>query len=73
MTNNGHALSKRRKVEQAADYWKQFGNGDIFSQAVRKKSRLEQEKENANKARLKESEKVLKQDAGKKKGIVLII
>lgn len=24
------AMSKRRKIEMANDYWKQFGNGDIF-------------------------------------------
>lgn len=67
------AMSKRRKIEQANDYWKQFGNGDIFGQVVKKKSKLEQEKENAQKARIKESEKELKTEGSKKKGIVLMI
>ena len=40
---------------------------------MKKKSKLEQDKENALKARLKESEQSLKLDANKKKGIVLII
>ena len=67
------AMTKRRKIDQANDYWKQFGNGDIFGQVVKKKSKLEQEKENAAKARLKESEQTLKIEGNKKKGIVLII
>ena len=66
-------VRKRRKVEEANDYWKQFENGDFFGQVVKKKSKLEQDKENALKARLKELETALKLDASKKKGIVLII
>jgi len=40
---------------------------------VKKKSKLEQEKENANKAQIQESEKRLKTEGSKKKGIVLMI
>ena len=68
-----HSLSKRRKVEQANDYWKQFGNGDFCGSTIKKKSQIEQDKENANKARLQESEKNLKTEGQKKKGMVLLI
>ena len=49
-------MTKRRKIEKANDYWKQFDNGD-WGAVVKKKSKLEIEKENAMKARIKEQEK----------------
>ena len=74
MKEQGYGLSKKRKIEQANDYWNQFGNGgDIFGQIVKKKSRLEVEKENAMKAKIQETEKTLKRDGSKKKGLVLMI
>ena len=27
--NQSHMATKRRKIDQANDYWKQFGNGDF--------------------------------------------
>ena len=73
MKEAGYALSKRRKVEEANKYWEQFGNGDIFGQVVKKKSRLEVEKENALKAKMQETEKTLKTEGSKKKGLVLML
>ena len=68
------AMTKKQKVEQSENYWQQFGNGDIFSQTVKKKSKLELDKENASKARLKAREKELKQknQKGKGKDVVLL-
>ena len=73
MKEAGYALSKRRKVEEANKYWEQFGNGDIFGQVVKKKSKLELEKENALKAKIQETEKTLKKEGSKKKGLVLML
>ena len=79
MNINSMEARKRRRLDQANDYWKQFesdqkdSSSGFFGQAIKKKSKLEQEKENALKARIKQSEKELKEDGSKKKGIVLII
>ena len=41
IVKESHAMTKRRKIEEANNYWKQFGNGDPFTQAIKKKSKLE--------------------------------
>ena len=48
---------KRKKIDDTNDYWKQFDKNkenDFFSTLKKKKSKLEQEKENAIQARIKE-------------------
>ena len=30
LVKESHAMTKRRKIEEANNYWKQFGNGDPF-------------------------------------------
>ena len=50
-------------MDETAAYWSQFNgkeNSDFFSSCLKKKSRLEVEKENAIKARIKEQEDMVK-------------
>ena len=66
---------KRKKIDDTNDYWSSFGkeNIDFLSSLVKKKSRLEIEKENAIKARIKEQEDQAKnrQSLQAKKSLVL--
>ena len=57
---------KRKKIDDTNDYWKQFDKNkenDFFSTLKKKKSKLEQEKENAIQARIKEYEEMGKNKA----------
>ena len=58
------APSKRKRIDDTKQYWSQFTtnkeNADFFSTIVKKKSRLEQEKEQAIKAKIEEQEAIAK-------------
>ena len=54
------AMTKKQKIAEQENYWAQFGNGDIFGQAVKRKSKLEQDQEQAREARIKATEQKLK-------------
>ena len=63
-TVHSNPLTKKQKVAEQENYWAQFGNGDIFSQTIKKKSKLEIDQENAIKARMKATEQELKTKRG---------
>lgn len=74
MIKENVALTKKQKIAESENYWAQFGDGDIFGLAVKKKSKLEMDKERASKARLKAKEKELKSKIhnDKEKEVLLI-
>ena len=53
-------MTKKQKIAEQENYWAQFGSGDIFSQTVKRKSKLELDQEAAAKARIHATEQALK-------------